>query len=61
MPASASDDEENIDTNRGNKLKRNARYVYKGSLTTAEGVPAHPEVCSAEASPLLKCHLVTVV
>jgi hypothetical protein len=44
LPASASDDEVAVATNRGNKLKRNARYVQEGMLTTAEGSLAHPQV-----------------
>lgn len=39
-----SDDSTEYTTNRGNKLKRTARFVKKGRLTSSNGPAAYKEV-----------------
>jgi hypothetical protein len=50
VSAADSDSDSSIDqtTNRGNKLKKRARFVHQGRLTSSMGPAAYKEVSAKE-------------
>lgn len=48
LTESDSEDEISAVTNRGNKLKKKARYVHEGQLAPPSGPEVYKEVCRCD-------------